>query len=201
MSRRNEKRSYFSTIHEVIILAKKNYNIIFRTIRNSIYWGICPVSTFFNIEGKFFRKVFVFFYNFLPNLVVGKRKGKRSFASLKGMEGGELLWSNLLPVGMRQIYIDLIVTAKTERGTEPVKVTKILTADGIKDAGTQVSVLNGAGALSQLKKSAGNVIYGKGNGHHVGFSQHGAMEYAKNDGWDYITILKHYYQGVKIEGE
>ena len=112
MSRRNEKRSYFSTIHEVIILAKKNYNIIFGTIRNSIYWGICPVSTFFNIKGKFFRKVFVFFYNFLPNLVVGKRKGKRSFASLKGMEGGELLWSNLLPVGLKQICIGLIVTAK-----------------------------------------------------------------------------------------
>ncbi|MBE7020054.1 MAG: SpoIID/LytB domain-containing protein [Ruminococcaceae bacterium] len=96
---------------------------------------------------------------------------------------------------------DLVVTAKTKRGTEPVTVTKILTADGLKDVGNTLKILNGAGALSELKKASGNVIYGKGNGHHVGFSQHGAMEYAKNDGWDYITILKHYYQGVEIEGE
>ncbi|MBE7029086.1 MAG: SpoIID/LytB domain-containing protein [Ruminococcaceae bacterium] len=46
-----------------------------------------------------------------------------------------------------------------------------------------------------------DTIYGKGNGHNVGFSQHGAMGYAENEGWDYITILKHYYQGVEIEGE
>ncbi len=96
---------------------------------------------------------------------------------------------------------DLTVTAKTKRGTEPVTVTKLLTADGIKDAGDTVKIINDAGVVSELKKSSGNVIYGKGNGHHVGFSQHGAMEYAKNDGWDYITILKHYYQGVEIEGE
>ena len=44
-------------------------------------------------------------------------------------------------------------------------------------------------------------IVGKGNGHTVGFSQHGAMKYAEEEGWDYITILKHYYQGVTIEGE
>ena len=112
MSRRNEKGSNFSTIYEVKILVKKNYNIIFGVIRNSIYWEISSVSTFFNIKGKIFRKVYIFFYNFLPNLVVGKRKGKRSFASLKGMEGGELLWSNLLPVGLKQICIGLIVTAK-----------------------------------------------------------------------------------------
>ena len=43
-------------------------------------------------------------------------------------------------------------------------------------------------------------ITGRGNGHTVGFSQHGAMGYA-DAGWDYISILKHYYQGVTIEGE
>ena len=96
---------------------------------------------------------------------------------------------------------DMTVTAKTERGTETITVTKILTADGVKDAGTSLSIINGAGALTSLKKSEGNVIYGRGYGHGVGFSQHGAMEYAKNDGWDYITILKHYYTGVEIEGE
>ena len=112
MSRKCGNINDFSTRHEVEILVKKNCSIISWIIRKSIYWVICPVSTFFDIEGKFFRKVFGFFYNFLPKLVVGKRKGKRSFASLKGMEGGELLWSNLLPVGMKQICIGLIVTAK-----------------------------------------------------------------------------------------
>ena len=98
--------------YEILVLVLEKYNIILKMIRKSIYWVMCSVSAFFIIKGKIFRKVFWFFYNFLPNLVIGKRKGKRSFASLKGMEGGELLWSNLLPVGMRQIYIDLIVTAK-----------------------------------------------------------------------------------------
>ena len=112
MSRVKSFRNNFSARHEVEILVNKNCNISIRNIRRSIYWVIRLVGTFFDIEGNFFRKVFLFFYNFLPNLVVGKRKGKRSFASLKGMEGGELLWSNLLPVGLKQICIGLIVTAK-----------------------------------------------------------------------------------------
>ena len=98
--------------YEILVLVLEKYNIILKMIRKSIYWVMCSVSAFFIIKGKIFRKVFWFFYNFLPKLVVGKRKGKRSFASLKGMEGGELLWSNLLPVGMKQICIGLIVTAK-----------------------------------------------------------------------------------------
>ena len=67
---------------------------------------------FFDIEGKFFVEKKLFFYNILPTFVVGQRKGTRSFASLKGMEGGELLWSNLLPAGMKQISIGLTVTVK-----------------------------------------------------------------------------------------
>ncbi len=135
-------------------------------------------------------------YGLVTSLIIEGTEGKKEFTKESAR--------TILGLKSQNFTIpssDLVVTAKTERGTEPVTVTKILTADGIKDAGTTVNVLNGAGALTQLKKSAGNVIYGKGNGHHVGFSQHGAMEYAKNDGWDYITILKHYYQGVEIEGE
>lgn len=57
---------------------------------------------FFDIKGNFFKENVVSFYNFLPTLVVVRRKGERSLASLRGMEGGDLLWSDLLPVGMRQ---------------------------------------------------------------------------------------------------
>lgn len=90
--------------------------------------------------------------------------------------------------------------AKTKKGTETVTVSKILTKDGIQEVSDNISVIDGNKKISTLTKKAGNIIYGKGYGHHVGFSQHGAMEYAK-EGWDYIKILKHYYQGVEIEGE
>ena len=70
-------------------------------IEESIYWVIYLVNTFFDIEGKFCRKVFQFFYDFLPTFVLVKRKGTSSFAPMKGMGGGELLWRDLLPVGMK----------------------------------------------------------------------------------------------------
>lgn len=91
-------------------------------------------------------------------------------------------------------------TAKTKSGTQTVTVKKILTSSGTVEAGDSVTVKNGSNKITSLTSTPGNVIYGKGHGHHVGFSQHGAMEYAKC-GWDYITILKHYYQGIEIEGE
>ncbi len=37
-----------------------------------------------------------------------------------------------------------------------------------------------------------------GRGHGVGMSQLGANGYAKNDGWSYKKILKHYYTGVTL---
>ena len=42
------------------------------------------------------------------------------------------------------------------------------------------------------------VIRGFGFGHGVGMSQYGTMDYADN-GWDYKSILKHYYSGVEIK--
>lgn len=54
----------------------------------------------------------VFFYIFLPTFVLVKRKGYLSFASMKGMEGGELLWRNLLLVGTKRIKNCLTATVK-----------------------------------------------------------------------------------------
>lgn len=44
--------------------------------------------------------------------------------------------------------------------------------------------------------------YDKGktrNGHGVGMSNNDAILRAKNDNWDYVTILKHYYTGTEVE--
>lgn len=42
-------------------------------------------------------------------------------------------------------------------------------------------------------------FYTLGYGHGVGMSQLGALGYAANEGWSYIDILTHYYNGVTIE--
>ena len=98
--------------HEVK-LAEEKWNISIWDSRKSIYWVVCLISTFFIIQGKNNRKVFFdFFYYFLPTFVLVKRKGYLSFASMKGMGGGELLWRNLLPVGMKQIKNCSTVTVK-----------------------------------------------------------------------------------------
>lgn len=60
----------------------------------------------------FLKYRFFFFYIFLPTFVLVKRKGYLSFTSMKGMGGGELLWRNLLPVGMKQIKNCSTVTVK-----------------------------------------------------------------------------------------
>ena len=41
------------------------------------------------------------------------------------------------------------------------------------------------------------VFVTKGNGHGVGMSQYGAQGMAK-EGYGYVDILKHYYQGIDI---
>ena len=39
----------------------------------------------------------------------------------------------------------------------------------------------------------------RGYGHGAGMSQLGALGYSANEGWDYRTILEHYYTGITIE--
>ena len=48
------------------------------------------------------------------------------------------------------------------------------------------------------KQDSGVIISTKGYGHGVGMSQYGANGMAKN-GYNYETILKHYYKGVTIQ--
>ena len=110
--RKNIKEKTTTKDEKIIRLEKKfKFNIL--VFKKSIYWDICLIGTFFIVEGKKYRKIFqCFFYNFLPTFVLVKRKGYLSFASMKGMGGGELLWRNLLPVGMKSIKKCLIVTVK-----------------------------------------------------------------------------------------
>ena len=97
---------------EEIIRANERCNIIFEKVKRSICWIINSTNTFFDIEKNYRKKNYISFYNFLPTFVLVKRKGYLPFAFMKGMEGGELLWRNLLPVGMKQIKNCSTVTVK-----------------------------------------------------------------------------------------
>lgn len=44
----------------------------------------------------------------------------------------------------------------------------------------------------------GIYILTKGNGHGIGMCQYGANGFAKNKGWKYKKILKHYYRGIDL---
>lgn len=134
-------------------------------------------------------------YGLVTELIIKGTKGEKTFLREKAR--------TILGLKSQNFTIpseDIKEFAKTKKGTQTVTVKKILTKDGIKEIEESVTVIDGTGNKKTLAKKQGDTIYGKGNGHHVGFSQHGAMEYAKA-GWDYIKILKHYYQGVEIEGE
>jgi len=95
---------------------------------------------------------------------------------------------------------DLTHSVKNEKTTTVKNLTTALTASGEITLGDSVTLINGEGKSTVLTAASGDVIYGSGNGHHVGMSQHGAMGYA-NAGWTYDQILKHYYQGITITGE
>lgn len=54
--------------------------------------------------------------------------------------------------------------------------------------------------IVDIQVSGSDFIFStKGYGHGAGMSQLGAMGYSANEGWDYKTILTHYYSGVTIE--
>ena len=91
-------------------------------------------------------------------------------------------------------------SVKSDKSTSVKNITSVLTADGVSTVSETVKIKNGNGETTTLSAPSGTVIYGSGYGHHVGMSQHGATEYALKDGWTYDQIIKHYYQGVTIEG-
>ncbi|MEG0691846.1 MAG: SpoIID/LytB domain-containing protein [Oscillospiraceae bacterium] len=54
--------------------------------------------------------------------------------------------------------------------------------------------------IIDIQVSGSDFIFStKGYGHGAGLSQQGALGYAANEGWDYKTILTHYYVGVTIQ--
>jgi stage II sporulation protein D len=72
----------------------------------------------------------------------------------------------------------------TAAGTTDAPITKIITADGIKEAG--------GGAVT------GYTFIGKGFGHGAGMSQYGAKGLAEH-GYSYDRILAHYFSGTTLE--
>jgi len=56
-----------------------------------------------------------------------------------------------------------------------------------------------AGPAGAWTPSANFVITGHGWGHGIGMSQWGAYGYAKDAGWTYRQILKHYYTGIDFQ--
>lgn len=64
---------------------------------------------------------------------------------------------------------------------------------------TSVSASAGSDTLSTFTASGSSYNFsGSGSGHGIGLSQYGAKEMAEN-GYTYISILKHYYTGITIE--
>jgi len=81
------------------------------------------------------------------------------------------------------------------------------TVVGLRLRDTVFTEARGVGRGNTLRSHAYNIAYNpdkdeftfscKGYGHGVGMSQYGADEYAKQ-GWNYLQILAHYYQGTGV---
>ena len=98
-------------------------------------------------------------------------------------------------------YEDLSYLIKSSKGTSVKPVSSVLTASGKVEVKGSINIKNAGGKITVVTSKEGGVVKGKGYGHQVGMSQHGAMGYAKEEGWTFDEILKHYYTGVTIEGE
>jgi len=90
--------------------------------------------------------------------------------------------------------------AVRDAGTRDVKA---LSANGLAPASPngpndQFLVYGADGEWRTVSKDPMFLIRGTGYGHGLGLSQYGARAMAEK-GYDYREILKHYYQGVKIE--
>lgn len=92
--------------------------------------------------------------------------------------------------GMKEIKIEdsYVVTNQREVSKINAYSPKILTSTGLSE--TKIESLSST-------KSGDYIINGKGFGHGVGMSQYGAKKMAEL-GYDYIDILKHYFEGTEI---
>lgn len=95
-----------------------------------------------------------------------------------------------------EVSIDTVFEIQSK--TEGNRVLNILIDKRIYNGVTLRNLLGlRSAAFEVVKKENGITFITKGYGHGVGMSQYGANGMAKN-GSSYITILKHYYQGVTL---
>lgn len=132
-------------------------------------------------------------------------------APLPYLRSVESNWDNISPVfrdnvtlSLKEFYynlgldysdkLDIKILERSNTGH--IKKIKI---NNVEFKGTEVrKKLNLRSTYFEIKKEGNNIIVNTlGYGHGVGMSQYGANGMAK-DGYSYIDILKHYYQGVEI---
>lgn len=76
------------------------------------------------------------------------------------------------------------------------------TARKLRESCLGSTVLKSTAFTVRYKSSSDELIFEcEGYGHGVGLSQYGAIDYAKNDGWDFKKILLHYYANCYLAME
>ncbi|WP_138495677.1 SpoIID/LytB domain-containing protein [Paenibacillus pinistramenti] len=98
-------------------------------------------------------------------------------------------------------YTVLGANGQTDTGTMSSGTT-VLSASGktTVSGSTGLVVMNGDKSARVIEKTNGFLFIGQGNGHGLGMSQWGAKGMA-DAGYDYQSILQHYYQNVTITKE
>ena len=138
------------------------------------------------------------------------KEGIRTFFS--GSDGGMLESTNFVMrgVGVPGAATAMIVAGVNSVVQSPLADLYVLTVGGeLSRAPSKVTVIGGSGSsavyeaasgvVSGGSSSQGNtaVFIGRGWGHGVGMSQHGARDMAEA-GFDYVQILKYYYTGIEV---
>ncbi len=128
----------------------------------------------------------------------------------KTISGNELQIRQLIPVSgqgytfLRSNWFDIVYpfTVKTASADQQQfsitgqRVQTATTITTVPDSTVQVQTTNGTTSLEALPTSV--QLNGKGFGHRIGMSQHGAKGLAEN-GRTAEQIITHYYPGTKIE--
>ena len=79
---------------------------------------------------------------------------------------------------------------------------KTTTARKLRENCLGSTVLKSTAFTVRYKSASDELIFEcEGYGHGVGLSQYGAIDYAKNDGWDFKKILLHYYANCYLAME
>ena len=112
--------------------------------------------------------------------------------------------------GLRSTWFTVAPSSEgliTARGAEDNSITNInlqgkevMTASGIKKITntSNIAIYNGTSYKNVAAKPDAFVFDGRGFGHGLGMSQHGARKMAESN-YTYEQILKYYYMGIKVE--